>query len=301
MPRSTDASPDPVLSFETADDWAAWLRKQPSSASAVWLKIAKKGAGAPSPTYDEALDAALCFGWIDGQKKSVDDTHWLQRFSPRRAGSKWSKVNRQKAEILIERGRMSESGLREVEAAKADGRWEAAYAGQSKATVPEDLQAALDADDEARAFFATLNSRNRYAILYRIQDAKKPDTRARRIEKFVTMLREHRTLHWPGGSRTAQGAPAIPRAHRKRGMTRQRTPVPAESSPAGREWRLRSPPREARTPLPWPAPASRSGLPYGVRRDPAPQVAAARPNRIRSYVTVAPMPRGWNRMAPTHT
>jgi uncharacterized protein YdeI (YjbR/CyaY-like superfamily) len=131
---------------------------------------------------------ALCYGWIDGQKASFDDRYWLQRFTPRRSRSKWSKVNRQKATELIERGAMKPAGLREVERAKADGRWDAAYDAQSTATVPDDLRRELEKNDAAREFFQTLNSANRYAILYQIGDAKKPETRARRIEKFVAML-----------------------------------------------------------------------------------------------------------------
>jgi uncharacterized protein YdeI (YjbR/CyaY-like superfamily) len=161
----------------------------------VWLKIAKKGAGIDSVSYAEALEVALCYGWIDGQKGRFDDEHWLQRFTARKAASRWSKINRDKATELIERGEMRPAGLREVERAKADGRWDAAYAGQGTATVPDDLRRALDANDRARAFFATLDAANRYAILYRVQDAKKPETRARRIAKYVAMLAEHDTIH----------------------------------------------------------------------------------------------------------
>ncbi|HWH95109.1 MAG TPA: YdeI/OmpD-associated family protein, partial [Baekduia sp.] len=137
----------------------------------------------------------LCYGWIDGQAAAGDDAHWLQRFTPRRARSRWSKINRDRATALIERGEMQPAGMREVERAKADGRWDAAYEGARAATVPDDLQAALDADDQAREFFATLDSANRYAILYRVQEAKKPETRERRIEKYVAMCREHRKIH----------------------------------------------------------------------------------------------------------
>jgi uncharacterized protein YdeI (YjbR/CyaY-like superfamily) len=146
-------------------------------------------------SYAEAVEVALCFGWIDGQANRLDDDHWLQRFTPRRPRSKWSKINRDRAERLIERGEMSPAGLREVERAKADGRWEAAYDAPSTATIPDDLQRALDANDRAREFFETLNRTNRYAILYRIQDAKKPETRARRIEKYVAMLAEHTKIY----------------------------------------------------------------------------------------------------------
>jgi uncharacterized protein YdeI (YjbR/CyaY-like superfamily) len=185
----------PTIAFASREDWAAWLAEHHEDADGVWLKLAKKGSGIASVTQAEAVEVALCFGWIDGQAKPVDDDHWLQRFTPRRARSRWSKRNRDRALQLIANGEMHPAGLREVERAKADGRWDAAYEGPRTATVPDDLQAALDADDEARAFFATLDSANRYAILYRVQDAKKPETRARRIEKYVAMLREHRKIH----------------------------------------------------------------------------------------------------------
>ena len=158
-------------------------------------KIAKKGSGLETVSYAEALESALCYGWIDGQKASFDDQYWLQRFTPRRARSKWSKVNRQKATELIERGEMKPAGLREVERAKADGRWDAAYDAQSTATVPDDLRRELEKNEVAREFFATLDSRNRYAILYQIQDAKRPETRARRIGKYAGMLSEQKKLY----------------------------------------------------------------------------------------------------------
>jgi uncharacterized protein YdeI (YjbR/CyaY-like superfamily) len=186
---------DPVLAFSTQEAWEKWLEEHHADVRGIWLKIPKTGSGLDGVGYAEALESALCFGWIDGQKKKLDEQHWLQRFTPRRPGGKWSKVNRQKATELIERGRMRPAGLREVDKAKADGRWEAAYEGQRTATVPEDLQAALDASPQARDFFATLDSRNRYAILYRVQDAKKPQTRAARIEKFVAMLAAQQKLH----------------------------------------------------------------------------------------------------------
>jgi uncharacterized protein YdeI (YjbR/CyaY-like superfamily) len=141
------------------------------------------------------LDTALCFGWIDGQRKALDEKHFLQRFTPRRARSKWSEINRGKVEALSKAGRMRSSGLAEIERAKADGRWDAAYAGQAAMTVPEDLQAELDARPQAAAFFATLSSQNRYAILFRLHDAKRPETRARRVAKFVAMLEAGETLH----------------------------------------------------------------------------------------------------------
>jgi uncharacterized protein YdeI (YjbR/CyaY-like superfamily) len=184
-----------MMSFGSAQAWEDWLTANHVSSPGVWLKIGKKDSGAQTVSYGEALEVALCFGWIDGQKRGLDDTHWLQRFTPRRVRSRWSRINRDKATALITTGRMRPAGLREVELAKADGRWDAAYEGQRLIEVPPDLAAALARDDEARAFFATLSSANRYAILYRIQDAKRPETRARRITTFVAMLAAHETVH----------------------------------------------------------------------------------------------------------
>jgi uncharacterized protein YdeI (YjbR/CyaY-like superfamily) len=181
----------PILPFATRGAWEAWLDEHHAASEGLWLKIAKKDSGIETVSYPEAL----CYGWIDGQKASFDDRYWLQRFTPRRSRSKWSRVNRQKATELIERGAMKPAGLREVERAKADGRWDAAYDAQSTATVPDDLRRELENNDAAREFFQTLNSANRYAILYRIGDAKKPETRARRIEKFVAMLAERKKLY----------------------------------------------------------------------------------------------------------
>src|SRR5918999_6404208 len=185
----------PIIPFASRDAWAAWLDEHHATSDGLRLKIAKKGSGIETVSYAEALDVALCYGWIDGQKASCDDHYWLQKFTPRRPRSKWSKINRQKATELIERGEMKPAGLREVERAKADGRWDAAYDAPSTATVPEDLRRELEKYDKAREFFATLDSRNRYAILYQIQDAKKPETRARRIEKYVAMLGEQKKLY----------------------------------------------------------------------------------------------------------
>jgi uncharacterized protein YdeI (YjbR/CyaY-like superfamily) len=185
----------PVVSFGSRVAWAEWLAEHHESAGGVWLAIARKGSGEPSVTYAEALEVALCYGWIDGQKAKLDDSRWLQRFTPRRARSKWSKVNREKATALIEAGEMKPAGLAEVERARADGRWEAAYDAWSKATVPPDLEAELAKSPRAREFFEALDSANRYAILYRLQDAKKPETRARRLEKYVAMLNEGRKIH----------------------------------------------------------------------------------------------------------
>jgi uncharacterized protein YdeI (YjbR/CyaY-like superfamily) len=181
--------------FASREAWEAFLEEQDATSEGLWLKIAKKGSGIESVTYDQAVEVALCYGWIDGQKAGFDSDHWLQRFTPRKPRGRWSRINRDKATALIERGEMEPAGLREVEAAKADGRWDAAYAGQRTATVPEDLQQALDANPAAAEFFATLDSANRYAILYRVEDAKKPETRARRIEKYVAMLAAGEKLH----------------------------------------------------------------------------------------------------------
>ncbi|QKW05101.1 YdeI/OmpD-associated family protein [Streptomyces sp. NA04227] len=191
----SSSAQDPVLGFAAQQDWEEWLAQNHTGVPGVWLRIPKKESGLEGVDYATALESALCYGWIDGQKKKLDEQHWLQRFTPRRSGSKWSKVNRDKATRLIEEGRMRAPGLAEVDGAKADGRWAAAYASQSKATVPDDLQAALDAAPAAREFFGTLDSRNRYAVLYRIQDAKKAETRAARIEKYVAMLAEGGKIH----------------------------------------------------------------------------------------------------------
>lgn len=185
----------PVLTFKSAVDFEAWLEERHGTSKGIWLKFAKKGTGIESISRAEAVEVALCFGWIDGQTASLDDAYWLQRYTPRRPKSKWSQINREKAEALIAQGRMRPAGLKEVEAAKDDGRWDQAYASPKNMTVPEDLQEKLDENPRAQAFFATLDSRNRYAILYRIQDAKKPETRARRIEQFVAMLNEHKTIY----------------------------------------------------------------------------------------------------------
>ena len=189
--------PDPpIIPFASRDAWEAWLEGQHATSDGLWLKFAKKGSGIETVTYDQAVEIALCYGWIDGQVRRFDEDYYLQRFTPRRPRSKWSKINRQKATELIECGEMKPAGLREVERAKADGRWDAAYDAPSTATVPEDLLRELDKYDVARKVFSTLDSRNRYdAILYQIQDAKRPETRARRIQKYVTMLNERKKLY----------------------------------------------------------------------------------------------------------
>lgn len=184
----------PVILFASCEEFEGWLEEHAPS-DGLWLKIAKKGSGVTSVSYAEALDVALCFGWIDSQKRGFDDTFFLQRFTPRRPGGRWSKINREKAEELIVAGAMRPSGLAEVEAAKADGRWDAAYPGQRTAEVPDDLRRELDRNEAARDFFSTLDSANRYAILYRLHDAKKPETRERRLRKFVEMLERGEKVH----------------------------------------------------------------------------------------------------------
>src|SRR5579884_647066 len=175
----------PILPFASWQDWECWLAEHHTDTEGVWLKLAKKESGIASVTYAEALDSALCYGWIDGQKTSFDEQYWLQKFTPRRSRSMWSKVNCDKVTALIEAGRMQAAGLRQIELAKADGRWEQAYVSQSKMSVPDDFQQALEGNQRAKDFFNTLNSANRYAVLYRIQTAKRPETRAARIQKLI--------------------------------------------------------------------------------------------------------------------
>lgn len=188
---------DPVLVFRSPTEWAAWLRANHSQSAAVFLQLPKKSTGS-ALTYAAALDEALAWGWVDSQKQARNDASWLQRFSRRSARSPWSKINRAKAEALIASGRMEAPGLAEVERAKGDGRWERAYDGAKTSTVPNDLAEALAQNVRAKAFFDTLDAANRYAILYRVQTAKKPETRAERIERFVTMCARHETIHRSG-------------------------------------------------------------------------------------------------------
>ena len=183
-----------TIHFPTPAAWEAWLEEN-HACPGVWIRFARKGSGIPSLTHDEALDVALCFGWIDGQAASDEAPYWRQRFTPRRARSKWSRINCARVEALTAAGRMRPPGLAEAAAAKADGRWEAAYASPRNITVPDDLQRRLDASPRLRKAFEALDSRNRYAILYRLHDAKRPETRARRLEEYVAMLKEGRTLH----------------------------------------------------------------------------------------------------------
>lgn len=176
------------LSFANQKEWEHWLAQNEGTSAGIWLRLAKKSAKPAGLTYAQALESALCYGWIDGQKQAESDEYWLQRFTRRSAKSLWSKLNKDKAEALIAAGRMRPPGMQEIEKARKDSRWEMAYTSASNSTVPGDLQVALDANPKARTFFATLNSRNRYAILFRVQNARKPETRARKIEEFVSML-----------------------------------------------------------------------------------------------------------------
>jgi uncharacterized protein YdeI (YjbR/CyaY-like superfamily) len=185
----------PILRCPTAADWERWLAEQPADSPGVWLQIAKKGGSPATVSYDEALDIAICFGWIDGQKRAHDDTAWLQRFTPRGPRSRWSQVNRDRAQRLIADGRMRPAGQAQVDAAQADGRWTAAYEPQARATVPPDLQAALDAHPAARDFFATLTGARRYAFLYRLHTVKTQKGRERRIASYIELLSEGRTLN----------------------------------------------------------------------------------------------------------
>ena len=189
--KSTDL---PIKPFASKTKWTAWLAKQHEKSAGVWLKLAKKDSGIPSVTYEEALDVALCYGWIDGQKKGFDDQYWLQKFTPRGPKSIWSKINTEKVERLIVRGDMQPAGLAAIEAAKQDGRWEAAYASQKNITVPEDFQSALEKNQKAKAAFAGLKSAERYSFLFRLHHAKKPETRAKHIQKFVELLEKGEKL-----------------------------------------------------------------------------------------------------------
>src|SRR5438309_2159506 len=185
----------PRLLFRSAADWEEWLEENNAASEGVWIKIAKRGAEIESVRYPEVLESALCFGWIDGRRDALDERYFLQRFTPRRARSRWSRINRETAERLIAEGRMRPTGLAEVERARADGRWEAAYEGQRRSTVPDDLLRELDARPKAKAFFAKLSSQNRYAIVYRLEESKRPETRTRRLAKFVAMLEAGETIH----------------------------------------------------------------------------------------------------------
>lgn len=184
----------PTLTFESKKKFADWLAKNHDKSAGVWLKLAKKGTGIPSVTYAEALDVALCYGWIDGQRNSFDDQYFLQKYTPRRPKSIWSKINVGHVERLVASGEMKPSGLKAIEAAKHDGRWDAAYDGQKNMSVPEDFQSALERNKKAKVFFETLTGSRRYAFLFRITTAKKAETREKRIRQFVEMLERGETL-----------------------------------------------------------------------------------------------------------
>jgi uncharacterized protein YdeI (YjbR/CyaY-like superfamily) len=185
----------PVKLFKNQKAWEDWLEKHADSSTGLWLRIAKKSSKLKSISHQEALDTALCHGWIDALRKTLDDDSFIQRFTPRTKKSLWSKINRDKALSLIKSGRMRPGGVAAIEAAKGDGRWQAAYDSHRTSTVPQDLQEELDRNPKAKAFFATLNSQNRYAVLFRIQTAAKSETRKKRIAQFVEMLEQHRKLH----------------------------------------------------------------------------------------------------------
>lgn len=193
--KAAHAAELPTLSFAAPRAFSDWLAHHHASSRGIWLRLAKKASGAASITYAEAIDVALVWGWIDGQKQRGDEASWLQKFTPRGPRSVWSKINREKALALIEAGAMQPAGLAEVERAKRDGRWDVAYDPASRATVPDDLQAALAKNARAAAFFVTLDARNRYAVLWRVQTAKKAETRQKRITGLVAMLARGEKVH----------------------------------------------------------------------------------------------------------
>lgn len=193
--RSSSTPALPTLGFERQSLWADWLEANHATSAGLWLRLAKKGSGLASVSYDEAVEVALCHGWIDGQKRAFDDREWVQKFTPRGARSVWSKINRDKVERLIASGQMRPAGLAAVERARAGGQWEKAYDGARSMAVPPDLQSALDANEAAKGFFATLNGANRYAVLFRIQTAVKAATREKRILDLVAMLARKEKLH----------------------------------------------------------------------------------------------------------
>lgn len=185
----------PILLFNSQQKFADWLAEHHNQSAGMWLKLAKKGTNIPSVTYDEAVETALCYGWIDSQKKGFDESFWLQRFTPRKANSIWSRTNREKAEQLIKSGQMQPAGLAAIESAVQNGRWDAAYASQRTITIPVDLQAELDKHPRAKVFFNALDSTNRYAILFRLQTARKAETRAKRLRQFVEMLERDEKIY----------------------------------------------------------------------------------------------------------
>ncbi len=191
----TGSAPGAVRGFKTRKEFAAWLDKNHKTSPALWVRMARKGSGIKSITYAEGVEVALCYGWIDAQKLPESETAWLQRFMPRRSRSIWSKVNREKALALIANGQMTQAGLVEIERAKTDGRWEAAYDSQAGASVPPDFEEALERHPKAKAFFNSISAANRYAITWRLQTAKKAETRAKRMRRFIEMLEKGETLH----------------------------------------------------------------------------------------------------------
>ena len=197
MPEPKKPLDLPVKPFKTPAAWEKWLAVNHAKSVGIWMQIAKKASGIPTVSYQEALDVALCYGWIDGQKRPFDDRTWLQRFTPRGPKSVWSKINTEKTAVLIASGRMQPPGLAAIEAAKASGRWESAYQPWSNPDVPPELAAALDASPNAKRFFETLRGRNRYGIIYRVQTAKKPETKAKRIADFIARLERGETLFGP--------------------------------------------------------------------------------------------------------
>jgi uncharacterized protein YdeI (YjbR/CyaY-like superfamily) len=193
--RETGKDGKPILQLASPEEWEAWLEKEHASSDGVWLKFAKKGSGVTTVVYAEALDVALCFGWIDSQVMALDERFYLQKFTPRRSRSKWSKINVEKIGALTQAGRMRPAGLEQVELAKADGRWDAAYSSPANLTEPQDLKKALKANPKAAEFWATLNKSNRYAAIYQLEDAKKPETRERRLAKFIGMFERGEKLY----------------------------------------------------------------------------------------------------------
>lgn len=193
--RAERVDSDRLHAFESQNGWERWLKENHRTSTGIWMQLAKKASGIRSVTYAEAVESALCYGWIDGQKRPHSETAWLQRFTPRRPRSMWSKINRERALALVEAKRMKPAGSKEIERAKLDGRWDAAYASPSAITVDADFQRALNGNPRAKKFFKTISAANRYAILWRIQTAKKAATRERRIKEFVEKLENGRTLH----------------------------------------------------------------------------------------------------------
>ena len=184
-----------IAAFSSAKELERWLARNHAKSTGIWLRFFKKNSGVPSVSYYEALEAAICFGWIDGQLKKYDEKSWLRKFTPRRPKSVWSKRNREHAERLIRAGKMQTAGLQEVEAAKQDGRWKAAYDSASKMEIPDDFLKELAKNKRAKAFFETLNRANVYAIVWRLQTAKKPETRQRRLATILAMLAKEQKFH----------------------------------------------------------------------------------------------------------